>query len=75
MLIRRDASLKAGSIVRQEDLAEEVIPLKVVIQLVERQKLNAIKSKVRCIRRRAQSEYLGRNLKRNNVNVKPSSLN
>jgi hypothetical protein len=47
MLIRKVASLKAGSIVRQEDLAEEVIPLKVVIQLVERQKLNAIKSKVR----------------------------
>jgi hypothetical protein len=69
MLIRKVASLKAGSIAKQVDLVEEMILLKVVIQLVERQRQSVIKSKVKCIKRKAPNELVGKKRSVNLLNL------
>jgi hypothetical protein len=62
---KKVANSEAGSIVKQADLVDEMILQRVVIQLAELLKLNAIKLKVKCIKRKALNEFLGKNLKRN----------
>jgi hypothetical protein len=65
MLIKKVANSEAGSIAKREGLVDETILQRVVTQLVELLKPNAIKLKAECIKRKAPNEFLGKNLKRN----------